>query len=342
VIPPMTAVSRSISECIFLPSKEILQKFKTGDFPDKTFSRLYAHWIGIPTTQALVMEFRGKKFEKSYCAIPDIEDFLTRYQYYIIVYDFRAQFEDLELWMKKRQVRPRPVKCTRADVVEHIEECIERGGEFTDDFFIHVNVRFLQYNHMLCTVNGDRTYIECSEDFDTAHGKEGAQLCIVQKGSVLLNETSIPDGILVEAAHYTEKLTAFVGDNTTCEFSLVDGNLYFYTGQRSSRKIVTIPFSRAHTVRVVSPGTVKGTLKRVDRTSIPDVVSTLSETNQKYVFLAEKPYSEFVDLLKFAKGFIFNEGSMLCHLAIVLREKGIPARIIPHTDYEDGISIILE
>ncbi|MBU7018959.1 MAG: hypothetical protein HXS44_15730, partial [Theionarchaea archaeon] len=61
-----------ISDCISLPPEEIVSKFKKGEFPDKTFSRLYAPWLNIPTTQALVIEFQNKKSDKCYCVTPDI------------------------------------------------------------------------------------------------------------------------------------------------------------------------------------------------------------------------------------------------------------------------------
>ena len=327
-----------ISDCISLPPEEIVSKFRKGEFPDKTFSRLYAPWLNIPTTQALVIEFQNNKSDKSYCVTPNIQDFLINHDYYIIVYDFRAHFKNLEQWMKEKKNRPRPVKCTRDDVQEELEKSVERGCSFTDDFFIHVNVRFPQYNHIMCTTNDGKTYIEVSDDFDAAHGIKGAHLCIVEKKNVLMNETGIPDDILVKAADYTEKLTAFIGNNTTCEFSLVDGALYFYTGQKSSVKIVTIPPTCTEQMRVISPGVIRGTIKQIDKSLHID----LSRINNKYVFVAEKPFSEFVDILQVADGFIFNEGSMLCHLAILLREKGIPARIIPHITYQDDSIIYLE
>ncbi|MBU7017005.1 MAG: hypothetical protein HXS44_05810 [Theionarchaea archaeon] len=89
-----------ISDCISLPPEEIVSKFKKGEFPDKTFSRLYAPWLNIPTTQALVIEFQNKKSDKCYCVTPDIQDFFINHDYYIIVYDFRAIFKNLEKWIK--------------------------------------------------------------------------------------------------------------------------------------------------------------------------------------------------------------------------------------------------
>ncbi len=338
----MTGVFPCIDGCVSLPPEEILHKFKAGEFPDKTFSRLYAWWLGIPTTQALIIQFRHKKADACYSVTPDSGDFLVRHNYYIIVYDFRTHFENLEQWMKEKKTRPRPVRCTRADITEQLEKTVERGCAFTDDFFIHVNVRFPRYIHLLCTSNGDKTYIDCSDDFDAAHGTRNTSLCVVQGKKVVVNETAVPDTLAVKAARYTESLTQFIGGGTTCEFSLVDGNLYFYTGQRSCSREVTLPDLYTKNMRVISPGVIRGIIMHVDKASLPDIVEKISKTNQKYVFLAEKPYSEFVDILTFAQGFIFNEGSMLCHLAILLREKGIPARMIPLSGYKDGDTIILE
>ena len=97
-------------------------------------------------------------------------------------------------------------------------------------------------------------------------------------------------------------------------------------------------------MRLISQGPIHGTVKWVDKMSLPGISEKISQTRNTYVFFAEKPYSEFVDLLKYAKGFIFKEGSVLCHLAILLREKEIPARIIYDEvlEYKDGDRILLE
>ena len=53
-----------------------------------------------------------------------------------------------------------------------------------------------------------------------------------------------------------------------------------------------------------------------------------AEWNRQYpedaIFLVERPYLPLASLLPKAKGFIFREASLLCHLAVLLREMGIP------------------
>jgi hypothetical protein len=48
------------------------------------------------------------------------------------------------------------------------------------------------------------------------------------------------------------------------------------------------------------------------------------------VIVADKPHTEFALLMKYVKGFIFEEGSQLCHLGIMLREAGVPAIFLPN------------
>ncbi|WP_199614035.1 PEP/pyruvate-binding domain-containing protein [Paenibacillus alkalitolerans] len=59
-------------------------------------------------------------------------------------------------------------------------------------------------------------------------------------------------------------------------------------------------------------------------TGLPAIVNS---TNQQVIVLADRPSTGFIPYLSNVKGFIFNKGSLLCHLGIVLREARIPAHI---------------
>jgi len=340
----MIDITRQITQCVSLTAEETLHKFKTGEFPDKTFSNLYAKWLGISLTPGIVLEVRNKRIDNLYCITPEGRDFLSRYPSYLMRYDFRAQFENLEQWIEKRQVRPRPVLCQRQEISEKLQKFIERGCEFTDNFFIIVTAWSPEDLFILCTLNERITYVECSRDPVATHGRDDTKMCILQGGTALVNKTGLPVDVLMKVSDVSKVLTSVIGVNTICEYTYTDNILCLYTAQRSSSREMRLPTQYTQRMRVISPGTIEGIIKRIDKSSIPDVVLNLSKGNRKYVFLAEKPYSEFVDLLKFAEGFIFNEGSVLCHLAILLREKGIPAQIIHGSTlmYEDGDTVNLK
>ena len=48
------------------------------------------------------------------------------------------------------------------------------------------------------------------------------------------------------------------------------------------------------------------------------------------IIVCEYPNEKLSVLLDTAKGFIFERGSLLCHFAIILRERKIPAVIVPN------------
>lgn len=338
----MANVSKNLAECISLPPKEILSKFKAGIFTDKTFSKLYAPCLSIPTTQGLVLEFKQKNISKCYSVMPEIKNFLDLYNNYVIRYDFRAQFKELEQWMKEKQFRPKHIRCSKENVTKQIKMSIEKGCSFADDFFLIISGRIPHYNHIMCTIRGELAYIEYSDDFEASHGLRDSRLCIIEGKKPVFKEFNISTDLLLQTIHFTRNITKFIGDNATCEFSFGDNTFYLVSGQKSSEG-KGIPVRCGENIKVVSAGAVEGVIKKVSKRSIPDIISELSKTEDKYVFLAERPHSDFVDILKFAKGFIFDEGSILCHLAILLREKNIPAKIISYSTmrYKNGDNVNL-
>jgi phosphohistidine swiveling domain-containing protein len=108
----------------------------------------------------------------------------------------------------------------------------------------------------------------------------------------------------------------------------------------------------------ISPGTARGPLFRIEDTdelselSIAPIVSIgsnapvpasryitkllarVSAIEPKPIIYARRPYAILSMLMNHAAGFVFDGGSILCHLAILLREAEIPAIITqqPITD----------
>jgi hypothetical protein len=318
--------------CILLQAQELLQKFRAGKIYDKTFSRLYARWLGILTPPGFVFEIRNGKVAHCYRIAPEIEDFPVAERMYAVQYDFRMNFKTLEQWMKGRKTRPRPVFCRGERVAKQIEESLDTGYTYIDDFFLIVSQFFPDCPVILSTANREITYVESSEGIGVMHGAEKVRQCILQDATYLVNELNISKENLTQIVSVTRKLVALIGGKTTCEFIMVDDTPYLITAQRTSSKRVAFPAYPTHNSGLISIGPVEGTAKWVDKASLSETVTALPKKNEKYVFLAEKPCSEFIDLLPFAKGFLFKDGSMLCHLATLLREREIPARIL-----HDGI-----
>lgn len=104
---------------------------------------------------------------------------------------------------------------------------------------------------------------------------------------------------------------------------------------------------------IISKGIVTGKLIILNEELSPDdtlnrhfhdVISHQVGTKETHIFFCQRPD---ISLLKFVEsydhqklGFIFKEGSVLCHLALVLREKGIPAIVSNYPLEVDNIEYV--
>ena len=57
-------------------------------------------------------------------------------------------------------------------------------------------------------------------------------------------------------------------------------------------------------------------------TSLIDDMQSLS---QRPILFSKRPYAALASLLPYVSGFVFEKGSLLCHLGVLLREKQLPA-----------------
>jgi phosphoenolpyruvate synthase/pyruvate phosphate dikinase len=89
---------------------------------------------------------------------------------------------------------------------------------------------------------------------------------------------------------------------------------------------------------IISSGRISGRLVKLELSSGEDALHTHFHNSQDgnayediepTIFYAELPSIEFINILNVYDnkkiGFVFNSGSMLCHLSVLLREKSIPA-----------------
>ncbi|MBU7018064.1 MAG: hypothetical protein HXS44_11195, partial [Theionarchaea archaeon] len=302
-----------------------------------TFSKLYATNLGIQTLPGIVLEIRNTQVVASYYITPDSEGFLEQFDSFIVLYDFRINFSHIEKWMKDKKMRPQTIDCDRDNLENQIEESLKKGIDFSDNFFIIATPFFPDCPFVLSTMNQSAAYIEYSDNYGVSHGFSSTRFYTVQ--SEFAGNTDPLNGWAYPVVNATRAFTSLIGVNTTCEFLLIDDIPYLVTAQKRSSTNMVIPLNNED-MKIISPGVIQGKIVRVDESF--DI--TALSGDQKYVFLAEKPYSEFVDLLAYAEGFIFSEGSMLCHLAILLREKGIPARIEKGSiiRYRHGDTVMLE
>ncbi len=81
-------------------------------------------------------------------------------------------------------------------------------------------------------------------------------------------------------------------------------------------------------------------LQNVD---LAEIIDSIKELPEKPVLFAKNPYAILSFLFEYVEGFVFENGSLLCHLSILLREHKIPALI--STDYskyaENGCEVLV-
>jgi hypothetical protein len=163
-------------------------------------------------------------------------------------------------------------------------------------------------------------------------------------------DAEMPDRALAVIATHTVALSGLLGE-VRAEWSVWQGREYFFDLTRESKALAAVGASCA----VISPGTAAGRIVKVDDDSefktfatgnaigvydIPDegdlpahitgwLRDHLGDRSRPTVIVARRPYLAFGLLLRVAQGFVFEEGGLLSHLAIQLREGGKPAIICP-------------
>ncbi|AYP23493.1 PEP/pyruvate-binding domain-containing protein [Pantoea agglomerans] len=130
------------------------------------------------------------------------------------------------------------------------------------------------------------------------------------------------------------------------EWVLAQGHLYALDYSNVSDTYLTLSSSG----RVMSPGYARGPAYHISQTEqiesysiapsmsltdVPDasvygdLFSTLVQEMEKLpappIIFAHRPYAALASLIPWAAGFVFEKGSLLCHLGILLREKKLPA-----------------
>ena len=103
---------------------------------------------------------------------------------------------------------------------------------------------------------------------------------------------------------------------------------------------------------IISSGFRKGRIKNIrsDEDSFNrhfhDKRQKKGVESQDLIFVCERPDIGLLDLLdqydNSRIGFVFSDGSLLCHLAVVLRERGIPAIKVGEMMFRDGEEYILD
>lgn len=175
---------------------------------------------------------------------------------------------------------------------------------------------------------------------------------------------TIGDDVASEIALLCNKLSTRLGE-VRIEWIHDGEKVQFFDLSEESRALLEVNGSENY----LSIGSIEGRVHRLDNIDMfdslftnylyeIDVVPTPSyksvvssseaqslikqvTSDQKPVIVADFPKRTLAVLADYVSGFIFKRGALLCHLAIILREKGIPAIVLPNIDdlAQEGESI---
>lgn len=116
----------------------------------------------------------------------------------------------------------------------------------------------------------------------------------------------------------------FLDDNTTYFISKgrISGSAYCLD-EDSIEELNKISFGTAISVDKIEIGAISNRI-------FLRLKQELEQYGQKdeVVLIVRKPYLGIAPLLNYVSGVVFEEASMLCHLSVMLREKGIPAVVV--------------
>jgi rifampicin phosphotransferase len=146
--------------------------------------------------------------------------------------------------------------------------------------------------------------------------------------------------------HQVTELAVNELNDVQIEWVLSNGHLYALDYSAVSDANVVISQSG----RVMSQGYVRGTVLLMESntelenysvapsmslTDIPDVdvygslfssiITQIKSLDTPPIIFSKRPYAALASLLPYVSGFVFEKGSLLCHLGVLLREKQLPA-----------------
>ncbi|PMK67061.1 hypothetical protein BCT93_22730 [Vibrio lentus] len=256
----------------------------------------------------------------------------------------------LDLFFSERQVidfsdAVRQLTVPKAELIDQLKRLM------TDPNRIHyvvlrdfVKGQYGVITQQVLTNDGPTLVAEVSED----------GLLAMNRGSAVSQMLSLPApdaNTLFSGADLT-----ILHDVTTCaleklgdiQIEWVFSNGQFYALDYSS--VGENPMVLTDNTSVMSPGFARGNVFVVESsealenysiapsmslTDIPDasvygdlftsLIDDMQSLSKRPILFSKRPYAALASLLPYVSGFVFEKGSLLCHLGVLLREKQLPA-----------------
>jgi len=323
-----------------LDISSIMNRFSKGELSEKSFAVLIAEKLGFEQIPGFVLSVEDMRLKEVLCITESSlrMEFKKndRFHYY---YDFRNNFVDLHSWLVSKPKRPSYVIFKGVDATQRIQEAIKKGNAFAKSFRIIVQkIGDVSPIFGTATAQKNKVYIEVSHTYSVAHGDNCAAYVDNGKGELVQyfsirhgdKEVVLPNTILKRVATLTKRLCKLIGEGCIIEWGSRHDEIFLHSAQRSIRESFPFILTESHSadrygMRIIFPGKLEGTIKRPS-----DILFRTFQNSkgERYIILCERPDSRLVTLLPYAKGFVFEKGGLLCHLALLLREAKVPAVIM--------------
>ena len=264
----------------------------------------------------------------------------------------------------------RQIVVPKERLVEHLTEFV--GGPSGTALRSFVMRDFLRGElGMISRLAGDGIVVEFTADGLMAlnRGTAGARALTVPNRADLAagpvmsvdegGEALVPH--LDEIVRLTEAMRDVHGE-VTLEWVLVGGRPHFVDYSALGQDVVTMDASG---IVQISPGTARGPLLRlrddallarlsvgpavsidkatavVEHDGLRAIIARVAALPDAPIVHASRPYAVLSVLIGHVAGFVFDQGSTLGHLPILLREAGVPAVAVADLDLADGTEVVV-
>lgn len=333
---PLYSLSRQL-DMNTIELVDALAKYHQGEMSDKTFSKIYCSKFELEPSRGIIIQVKNNIINEKYWIGSISPNFKEKE--YIIHYDFRHKYENLDTWLAERPYRPKPIIVERLENMEKINIALNLGKLYNKNFYLIIQEtpKDLIYVRS-CMDSKENIYIECYLG-RASHGRKNSILHIISKKKIYGDNLIFQKNLLKKIVKGTYDFTDLMGEGTFIEWGIVENKVFLFTAQRSITNNL-LDFSdllidsfNDEQIKIISLGKSYGKIKKIDIDNLDILTKLLSIKNKKYIFFTELPNSKLYKILPYANGFIFKKGSILCHLSILLREKKIPALIIGNYEH---------
>lgn len=205
----------------------------------------------------------------------------------------------------------------------------------------------------------NRGLVNCHEIIVSYDGKEQFDYGDVMKvGATEIIQEFNPEAV-EKILRFTRALNSMYS-NTKLEWVIKAGEPYFIDFSKEKNNLDYSGYGE-NNIRVIYQGVAVGPIYRLreddiflrlsispgvsvtktnmvvkSNTDLTKLIDKIKAMDRKPIILCSKPYAILSFLLEHVEGFIFTEGSILCHLSILIREAKIPAVICKNSEQAIG------